>query len=38
MLNAGQILDQLKIILMNLDLKSISTGHQVNYPAVLKPL
>lgn len=38
MLNLGRhSLDQLRIILMNLDLKAIATGHQVNWPAVLKP-
>ena len=33
----GHTLDQLKIIQMNLDLKAIAIGYQINYPAVLKP-
>ena len=37
-LNLGHTLDQLKIIQMNLDLKAIAIGYQINYPAVLKPL
>ena len=37
-LNLGNTLDQLKVIQMNLDLKAIAIGYQINYPAVLKPL
>ena len=36
-LNFEQILDQLKIIQMNLDLKAIAIGYQINYPAVFEP-
>ena len=36
-LNLGHTFDQLKIIKMNLDLKAIAIGYQMNYPAVLKP-
>ena len=36
-LNLGHTLDQLKIIQMNLDLKSTAADFYINYPAVLKP-
>ena len=35
-INLGHTLDQIKIIQMNLDLKAITIGYQINYPAVLK--
>ena len=35
-LNLGHTLDQLKIIQMNLDLKAIAIGYQINCPGVLK--
>ena len=35
-LNLERTLDQLKIIQVNEDLKTIAIGYQINYPAVLK--
>ena len=35
--NLEHSLDQLKIIQINLDLKEIAIGYQINYPAVWKP-
>ena len=37
MLNLGHFFDQLTIMQMNLDLKALPIGYQINYPAVLKP-
>ena len=36
-LNRGHTLDHLKITQMNLDVKAIAIGYQINYAAVLKP-
>ena len=36
-LNRGHTLDHVKITQMNLDVKVITTGYQINYTAVLKP-
>ena len=36
-LNRGHTLDHLKITQINLDVKAIAIGYQINYAAVLKP-